>query len=118
MGVYGTFDSLGAESERYTMKKLVLIISLISTGYLFSESVRGYEIEPINCIAALSIGRDAASDVGNNQLLRILTDVQNNIYNLLPDFPKYSLIQSKKNSMNSLGNGATDIMLSCIEKYQ
>jgi len=118
MGVYGTFDSHGAESERYTMKKLVLIISLISTGYLFSESVRGYEIEPINCIAALSIGRDAASDVGNNQLLRILTDVQNNIYNLLPDFPKYSLIQSKKNSMNSLGNGATDIMLSCIEKYQ
>ena len=118
MGVYGTFDSLGAESERYKMRKLVLIISLISTGYLFSESVRGYEIEPINCIAALSIGRDAASDVGNNQLLRILTDVQNNIYNLLPDFPKYSLIQSKKNSMNSLGNGATDIMLSCIEKYQ
>ena len=100
------------------MRKLVLIISLISTGYLFSESVRGYEIEPINCIAALSIGRDAASDVGNNQLLRILTDVQNNIYNLLPDFPKYSLIQSKKSSMNSLGTGATDIMLSCIEKYQ
>tara|TARA_B100000674_G_C37224738_1_gene638585 strand:+ start:127 stop:441 length:315 start_codon:yes stop_codon:yes gene_type:complete len=103
---------------RNNMSKLILIISLISSVYLASETVRGYEIEPINCIAALSIGRDAASDTGNNQLLRMLTDVQNNIYNLLPDFPKYSLIQSKKSSMNSLGNGATDIMLSCIEKYQ
>ena len=103
---------------RNNMSKLILIISLISSVYLASETVRGYEIEPINCIAALRIGRDAASDTGNNQLLRMLTDVQNNIYNLLPDFPKYSLIQSKKSSMNSLGNGATDIMLSCIEKYQ
>tara|TARA_B100000963_G_C22121898_1_gene449411 strand:+ start:182 stop:496 length:315 start_codon:yes stop_codon:yes gene_type:complete len=103
---------------RNNMKKLILIIGLISSGYVTSETVRGYEIEPINCIAALSIGRDAASDTGNNQLLRMLTDVQNNIYNLLPDFPKYSLIQSKKRSMNSLGTGATEIMLSCIDKYQ
>ena len=103
---------------RNNMKKLILIISLISSGYLASETVKGYEIEPINCIAALSIGRDAASDTGNNQLLRMLTDVQNNIYNLLPDFPKYSLIQSKKRSMKSLGTGSTEIMLSCVEKYQ
>ena len=100
------------------MKKLVLIISLIYTSYSFNESIKGYEIEPINCIASLSIGRDAASDIGNNQLLRTLTEVQNNIYNLLPDFPKYSLIKSKKSSMSALGTGATEIMLSCIEKYQ
>ena len=103
---------------RNYLKKFILIISLITSGYLVSETVKGYEIEPINCIAALSIGRDAASDTGNNQLLRMLTDVQNNIYNLLPDFPKYSLIQSKKRSMNSLGTGATEIMVSCVEKYQ
>ena len=100
------------------MKKLILIVSMTLSGYMMSESVRGYEIEPINCIAALSIGRDAASDTGNNQLLKMLTGVQNNIYNLLPDFPKYSLIQSKKKSMDSLGTGATEIMVSCVEKYQ
>ena len=96
----------------------MLIAGLTLSGYMVSESVRGYEIEPMNCLAALSIGRDAASKTGNNQLLRMLTDVQNNIYNLLPGFPKYSQIQSKKKSMNSLGTGATEIMVSCVEKYQ
>ncbi|MDB9813612.1 hypothetical protein OAC45_04020 [Gammaproteobacteria bacterium] len=100
------------------MKKITLLLSLTLSGYMVSETVKGYEIDPINCISALSIGRDAASDTGNNQLLSMLTNVQNNIYNLLPDFPKYSLIQSKKRSMKSLGTGSTEIMLSCVEKYQ
>jgi hypothetical protein len=100
------------------MRKITLLLSLTLSGYMVSETVKGYEIDPINCISALSIGRDAASDTGNNQLLSMLTNVQNNIYNLLPDFPKYSLIQSKKRSMKSLGTGSTEIMLSCVEKYQ
>jgi hypothetical protein len=100
------------------MKKITLLLSLTLSGYMVSETVKGYEIDPINCISALSIGRDAASDTGDNQLLSMLTNVQNNIYNLLPDFPKYSLIQSKKRSMKSLGTGSTEIMLSCVEKYQ
>ena len=103
-----------------SMKKFIMIIcfSFCCFSNADAETVKGYEIEPLNCIAALSIGRDVASSTGNNQLLRTLTEVQNNIYNSLKEWPKYSLIQARKDSMLKLGTGATEIMLSCINRYQ
>ena len=90
------------------------ILLLLATN-AWTESVNGFEVEPLNCIAALSIGRDAAEITGEKELFGLLTDVQNNIYLLLPDFPKYSLIQSRK---KALGSNPTDLMLACIEEYQ
>ena len=97
------------------MKKLFLISALLFSVNAWGESVNGFEVEPLNCIAALSIGRDAAEITGEKELFGLLTDVQNNIYILLPDFPKYSLIQSRK---RALGSNPTDLMLACIEEYQ
>ena len=97
------------------MKKLLVLLSLLLATNAWAESVNGFEVEPLNCIAALSIGRDAAEITGNKELFGLLTDVQNNIYILLPDFPKYSLIQSRK---KALGSNPTDLMLACIEEYQ
>ena len=97
------------------MKKLLVLLSLLLATNAWAESVNGFEVEPLNCIAALSIGRDAAEITGNKELFGLLTDVQNNIYLLLPDFPKYSLIQSRK---KALGSNPTDLMLACIEEYQ
>ena len=97
------------------MKKLSLILALALSANAWGESVNGFEVEPLNCIAALSIGRDAAEITGEKELFGLLTDVQNNIYILLPDFPKYSLIQSRK---RALGSNPTDLMLACIEEYQ
>ena len=101
-----------------SMKKFIMIICFSFCCFSNVETVKSYEIEPLNCIAALSIGRDVASSTGNNQLLRTLTEVQNNIYNSLKEWPKYSLIQARKDSMLKLGTGATEIMLSCINRYQ
>ena len=97
------------------MKKLFLISAILFSVNAWGESVNGFEVEPLNCIAALSIGRDAAEITGEKELFGLLTDVQNNIYILLPDFPKYSLIQSRK---RALGSNPTDLMLACIDKYQ
>tara|TARA_B100001765_G_C19360597_1_gene274574 strand:+ start:73 stop:366 length:294 start_codon:yes stop_codon:yes gene_type:complete len=97
------------------MKKLLVLLSLLLATNAWAESVNGFEVEPLNCIAALSIGRDAAEITGDKELFGLLTDVQNNIYLLLPDFPKYSLIQSRK---KALGSNPTDLMLACIEEYQ
>ena len=97
------------------MKKLLVLLSLLLATNAWAESVNGFEVEPLNCIAALSIGRDAAEITGNKELFGLLTDVQNKIYLLLPDFPKYSLIQSRK---KALGSNPTDLMLACIEEYQ
>ena len=97
------------------MKKLLVLLSLLLATNAWAESVNGFEVEPLNCIAALSIGRDAAEITGDKELFGLLTDVQNKIYLLLPDFPKYSLIQSRK---KALGSNPTDLMLACIEEYQ
>ena len=97
------------------MKKLTLLLAgLIIDSNVWAETINVFEVEPINCIAALSIGRDAAEITGNNELFRLPTDVQNNIYLLLPDFPKYSLIQSKK---SAIGSKSTELVLACADKY-
>ena len=96
------------------MNRIFIILILLFSSNSWAENVNGFEIEPINCIAALSIGRDASETTGDSNMLRLLTDVQNKIYLLLPDFPKYSLIQSKK---RAIGSKATEIVLACVEKY-
>ena len=96
-----------------TSLTLSILVLLVTNAW--GESVNGFEVEPLNCIAALSIGRDAAEITGEKELFGLLTDGQNNIYILLPDFPKYSLIQSRK---RALGSNPTDLMLACIEEYQ
>ena len=96
------------------MNKIILLLILFLSTNTGAENINGFEVEPINCIAALSIGRDESEATGDNNMLTLLTEVQNKIYLLLPDFPKYSLIQSKK---RAIGGKATEIILACIEKY-
>ena len=103
------------------MKKLTLLLAgLIIGSNVWAEIINGFQIEPINCIAALSIGRDSAEIEGNNELLRFLTDVQNNIYVLLPDLPKYDLILSKKTAIIETWSGAfpTELIAACVVEYQ
>ena len=103
------------------MRKLtLLLVGLIIGSNVWAEIINGFEIEPINCIAALSIGRDSAEIEGNNALLRFLTDVQNNIYALLPDLPKYDLILSKKTAIIETWSGAfpTELVVACVAEYQ
>ena len=112
------------------MKKLTLLLAgLIIGSNVWAEIINGFEIEPITCIAALSIGRDSADlrierdwtvIEGNNDLLRFLTDVQNNIYVLLPDLPKYDLILSKKTAIIETWSGAfpTELIAACVVEYQ
>ncbi len=104
------------------MRKLtLLLVGLIIGSNVLAEIINGFEVEPINCIAALSVGRDAAEIEGNNDLLRFLTDVQNNIYVLLPDFSKYDLIQSKKTKIIetwSQGTYPTELVVACVGEYE
>jgi hypothetical protein len=97
------------------MKKLMLIASLTLSAYASSETVKGYKIDPENCLAALSIVKDSP---GLQKFYLLALDVEMNIFNSLTDYPDFSLIDSQKMSMNSLGDEVvTEIMLSCAEMY-
>ena len=99
------------------MKKLILISALLFSFNTssFPEAEEEFNVEPITCIAALSKGRDAAEITGERKLFSYLTDVQNDIYTLLPGFPKYSEIESIKSKFEK---NPSDLILACIERYQ
>jgi hypothetical protein len=97
------------------MKKLILIASLTLSSYGSSETVKGYKIDPENCLAALSIVKDSP---GSHEAYSLVIEVEMNIFNSLTDYPDFSLIESQKISMNSLGDEVKEIVLSCEKMYK
>ena len=72
------------------IKQTALFLARLNSS---SETVKGYKIDPENCLAALSIVKDSP---GLQKFYLLALDVEMNIFNSLTDYPDFSLIDSQK----------------------